>query len=208
MPLLARSSRKRLAQMTAALLLSLAVWGSSTTLSAQANNVNYTADYPSVDRVKAEIKGKDPTDTLARQMAVFTYLSTQIKRIKENRDYKGTFTPDELRLISAYDLAAYTIQQDYNKSHTPAEAKTFDMLQFNYVLDGAFRAQWTKVLIGPQGQNAYKGTLDDMNARQERHYNQEMQTYIDAQKKQQTAASGGSSTGSNDPTAVATRRCL
>jgi hypothetical protein len=37
---------------------------------------NYTADMPSVERVKAEIQGSDPTDTLARQFAVFSYLST------------------------------------------------------------------------------------------------------------------------------------
>ena len=42
---------------------------------AQANNTSYTSDMPSVERVKAEIKGSDPTDTLARQVAVFTYLS-------------------------------------------------------------------------------------------------------------------------------------
>ena len=31
---------------------------------AQANNASYTSDMPSVERVKAEIKGSDPTDTL------------------------------------------------------------------------------------------------------------------------------------------------
>jgi hypothetical protein len=42
---------------------------------AQAINPNYTNDLPSVERVKAEIKGSDPTDTLARQVAVFSYLA-------------------------------------------------------------------------------------------------------------------------------------
>ena len=49
----------------------------SASLLSQTANTNYTNDYPSVDRVKAEIKGSDPTDTLARQVGVFTYLSTQ-----------------------------------------------------------------------------------------------------------------------------------
>jgi hypothetical protein len=174
---------------------------------AQTANTAYTADYPSVDRVKAEIKGSDPTDTLARQVGVFTYLSTQIQRIKANRDYKGPFTPDETRLMTAYNTAAYQITQDYNKSHTPAEAQAFDRLQFNYTIDGEFRKDWTKRLIGPQGQAAYKGAQADLAATQQRHYDQEMQTYNDA-KKQQQATVAGQSGLSNDPTAVATRRCL
>ena len=90
---------------------------------AQAKNTSYTSDMPSVERVKAEIKGSDPTDTLARQVAVFTYLSAYIQRIKYNRTYSGPYTPDEQRLIGAYDLAAYQISQGYAKSHTPDEAK-------------------------------------------------------------------------------------
>jgi len=54
----------------------------ATVVIAQPPGPNYTADMPSVDRVKAEIKGSDTTDTLARQVAVFTYLSTYIQRIK------------------------------------------------------------------------------------------------------------------------------
>src|SRR5882672_8088325 len=74
---------------------------------AQPPGPNYTADMPSVDRVKAEIKGSDTTDTLARQVAVFTYLSTYIQRIKYNRTIDGPYTPEELRVMGAYDLAKY-----------------------------------------------------------------------------------------------------
>src|SRR5260370_41288156 len=115
---------------------------------AQTAKLNYTNDSPSVERVKAEIKGSDPTDTLARQVGVFAYLSAEIQRIKLNRDYTGAYTPDEARLVGAYNLAAYQIVQDYNKSHTPAEVQAFDRLQFNYTLDRDFRAEWTKRLIG------------------------------------------------------------
>ena len=174
---------------------------------AQAPNTSYTNDYPSVDRVKAEIKGSDPTDTLARQVGVLTYLTAQIQRIKLNRDYRGPFTPDETRLMTAYNAAAYQMTQDYNKSHIPAEAQAFDRLQFNYSIDPAFRKDWTQRLIGPQGQNAYKSAQADLAATQQRHYNQEMQTYNDAQKQQQAATKNPAGL-SNDPTAVATRRCL
>ena len=48
---------------------------------------DYTAALPSVEKVKAQLKGTDPTDTIARQVAVFTYLQTYISRIKDARDY-------------------------------------------------------------------------------------------------------------------------
>src|SRR5260370_42324496 len=73
---------------------------------AQAASSDYTVDLPSVERVKAEIQGSNPTDTLARQAAVFIYLSAYIDRIKNNRDYSGPYTPGEQRVRDAYSLAA------------------------------------------------------------------------------------------------------
>src|SRR5438876_7374251 len=86
---------------------------------AQTPSSDYTNDLPSVDRVKAEIKGSDPTDTLARQVAVFTYLRSYIERIKYNRTVRGDYTPGEARMRGAYSLAAYQMSQEYAKSHTP-----------------------------------------------------------------------------------------
>jgi hypothetical protein len=40
----------------------------------QPMNPPYLSEMPSVDRVKSEIQGANPDDTLARQVAVFTYL--------------------------------------------------------------------------------------------------------------------------------------
>src|SRR6266498_2721225 len=71
---------------------------SSILVLAQATSSDYTNDLPSVERVKAEIKGSDPTDTLARQVAVFTYLQAYIDRIKTNRNARGTFTPGEQKM--------------------------------------------------------------------------------------------------------------
>src|SRR5437868_12460886 len=58
---------------------------------AQAASADYTNDLPSVERVKAEIKGSDATDTLARQVAIFTYLPAYIARINYNRPVRGDF---------------------------------------------------------------------------------------------------------------------
>src|SRR5690242_8874346 len=52
---------------------------------------DYTTALPSVDKVKAELKGTDATDTIARQVAVFTYLQTYITRIRDARKYNGPF---------------------------------------------------------------------------------------------------------------------
>src|SRR5262249_5922542 len=57
-----------------------------------AQSADYTNDLPSVERVKAEIKGSDATDSLARQVAVFNYLVSYIDRIKYNRTVRGEFT--------------------------------------------------------------------------------------------------------------------
>ena len=35
---------------------------------------DYTAALPSVEKVKTQLRGDNPTDTLARHVAVFTYL--------------------------------------------------------------------------------------------------------------------------------------
>jgi hypothetical protein len=169
---------------------------------AQPPGPNYTADMPSVDRVKAEIKGSDPTDTLARQVAVFTYLSAYIQRIKYNRSVSGPYTPEEQRVMGAYDLAKYQIMQDYAKSHTPAEIEAFGHLEGKYEFDTAFNKDWNKRLMGPQSKAAYQGAERDLGARQAAH--------VDSVKRANEEARKASASGdrSADPTAVATRRCL
>src|SRR6266851_4518438 len=109
---------------------------------------DYTNDLPSVERVKAEIKGSDPTDALARQVAVFTYLVSYIDRIKYNRTVDGAFTPGEQKMMGAYRLAAYQMSQDYAKTHAPAEAAAFERLHGQYEMNGVFYKDWSKRLIG------------------------------------------------------------
>ena len=173
-------------------------------LAAQAANSDYTVDLPSVDKVKAEIKGSDPTDTLARQVAVFTYLFTYVDRIKLNRDYRGPYTPGETRVMTAYRTAAYQMSQDYAKTHTPAEAAAFERLHGQYEMNSDFYQDWSKRLIGKQSAAAYKGAEQGLAATQQAHVAQEQQQY----QKDVAAQQAGGSGMSNDPTAVATRRCL
>ena len=184
---------------------------SSIPVLAQATSSDYTNDLPSVERVKNEIKGSDPTDTLARQVAVFTYLQSYIDRIKSNRSARGGFTPGEQKMWNAYRNAAYEISQEYAKTHTPAEAQAFERLHGRYEMDGPFREDWSKRLMGPQSASAYKNAEAGLAAAGERRYQQEMQQYRQDRAAQQAAdrqINGPPGLLSDDPTAVATRRCL
>lgn len=171
---------------------------------------SYLVDMPSVERVKAEIKGTDATDTLARQVSVLNYLSQYIQRIKYNRTVRGPYTPDEARIMGAYDLAAYQIAQDYGKAHTAAEADSFQRLHWKYDMDSDFGQDWKKRLIGPQTAAAYNKMETDLAAKQKAHYDQEMRDYQRDSAAQKAADKQifGTQSLSNDPTAVATRRCL
>ncbi|HEX5285197.1 MAG TPA: hypothetical protein VFW30_13830 [Bryocella sp.] len=58
---------------------------------APAASSDYTAGLPSAQRIESEIKGTDPTDTLARQIAVFEYLQFYVGNIKYARTVRGQF---------------------------------------------------------------------------------------------------------------------
>ena len=117
---------------------------------------DYTTSLPSVQRVQAEIKGSDQTDTVARQVAVFRQLVQYIDTIKYQRTVRGPYTSSEAKLHDAYQLAAYQITQDYAKSHTPDEIKAFDQLWGRYLFDEALYKDYHR-LIGQQAVDTYKG---------------------------------------------------
>src|SRR5947207_13548886 len=183
---------------------------SGSTAKSQPASADYTNDLPSVERVKAEIKGSDRTDTLARQAAVFNYLVSYVDRIKYNRTVDGPFTPGEQTMWGAYRLAAYQMSQDYAKTHNAAEAAAFERLHGQYEMNDVFYKDWSKRLIGPQSAAAYKGAEAGLAASDQKHYQQEMADYKRDSAAQQAADKQiyGTQGLSNDPTAVATRRCL
>jgi hypothetical protein len=183
---------------------------------AQAKSADYTDDMPSVDQVKAAIKGSDPSDTLVRQYAAFIGLNKHIFDIKVERTVSGPYTPSELRVRNAYDLAKNQLEQEYAKSHTPEQMAGFNRLWFRYTMDEDLYRTWNK-LIGPQSRAAIKSTQDANAARRGAYYDKAMAQYKQDSAAQQAGnrqfaqmeASAPGATGlSNDPTAVATRRCL
>jgi len=131
---------------------------------------DYTAALPSVEKVKAQLKGTDATDTIARQVAVFTYLQTYIARIRDARKYNGPFTPGEQKLMGDYALAAYQLSQDFSKTHSPAEVKAFQQLEGRYEIMNAL--QWIKQLEGQQAADTYRGTEADLAQSYKQHEDQ------------------------------------
>src|SRR5215470_5482904 len=84
-------------------------------------NPPYLNEMPSIDLVRSQIQGKDATDTLARQVAVFNLLPTVITRFQLADRKRYDATPDEQKIAGKYQLAAYELEQTYKKSHTAAE---------------------------------------------------------------------------------------
>lgn len=169
----------------------------------------YLADMPSVDRVKSEIKGSDPTDTLARQVAVFTSLGQFVNRIKSTRSIRAPYTLDEQNVMNAYQMASYQITQQYESSHTPEEAKAFTSMHWKYEMGDADK--WAHELMGNQANAAYGGAMRDLSAGAKKHYDDEMRTYNDAVAKQKEAANNPGGTNDHyakDPGSVAARHCL
>src|SRR5579863_3151572 len=171
---------------------------------------NYTDDMPSVAKVQSVIQGSDPSDTAARQVTVFDYLVTYIDRVHTNTNVRAPFTPGEAKLIGDYRGASAQITQDFTKSHTAAEVKTFNQLQGKYLFDESFMSAWPKLLIGSHASAAIQNANAGLNASAKKMYNQQMQDLQQAQQAQQQTATvnGQTMSMSNDPTSVAIRRCL
>ncbi len=184
--------------------------GGSAAGGARSTDPAYLADMPSVDRVKSEVKGSDATDTMARQVAVFTSLLQYLDRMKSARSIRAPYTPDEQTVMNAYRLASYQITQDYGKSHTAAEAKAFEGQHWKYEMGDADK--WARQLMGQQANTAYSGALSNLSAGAKKHYDEEMRTYEEATKRQKEAAKnpggGPEDHYAKDAGSVAVRHCI
>jgi len=151
---------------------------------------DYTAALPSVEKIKAQLKGTDPVDTAARQVAVLTYLPTYISRIVYARHYGGPYTPNEEKLYREYSLAAQQLSQDFTKTHTPAEVKTFQQLEGKYEIMNAL--DWIKQLQGQQAADTYRGAETTLAQSYQQH-----EAKLQQQMKQDQG--GGRSSIAGDP---------
>ena len=174
--------RHRRAPLLSALLSPLLLISASACLSpgacAQAAGSDYTATLPSVEKIKSQLQGTDPTDTAARQVAVLEYLPLYIRRIKETRDYRGPFSPGEQKLMTEYTQAQYQITQDFKNTHSPDEFRRFQGLEGKYSVNNA--EGWIKQLSGQQANDTYKGAQQSLS-----------QTYNQQQARMQAQMSSG-----------------
>jgi hypothetical protein len=167
----------------------------------------YVREMPPVDRVKRQIQGSNPTDTVARQLAVLNMLEQMIYRMLGPFRDRNTLTPEEKQVIAAYGAGASETSQSFAKSHSPDEAKALNQLKARYatdatlsqeVFDGLFspaiRAEYAKVNAAFEAQRLAAVTA----ARRE----------AEAQKMQQAKAPGSSPFVRNDPGTLAARRCV
>src|SRR5438105_5038096 len=84
-------------------------------------NPAYLGQFPSVDRVKAELKGTNPMDTAARQMGAFWQLQEIIKDLSGPRADRNELSPGENELIGAYRGGYQNAEQSY--ASPPDKAK-------------------------------------------------------------------------------------
>jgi hypothetical protein len=169
---------------------------------AQSLSPPYLNGMPSVDKVKQVIQGSNPTDTLARQVAIFNLLPTVIQRFRLADRSRYDLTPDEQRVSGQYALAAYQIEQGYDKTHTPEEAKAFTQLHGRYEME--LRGEMYDKLFSPAFMAEYRKVDHSVNASYQAHLDQEAH----AAERQQQAAQAAASGMRNDAGSVKMRRCL
>src|ERR1700730_13428462 len=183
--------------------------GAAPTQPGQPMNPPYLTEMPSVERVKSEIQGVSPDDTLARQVAVFTYLPYTVQRSQgPDRSVREPLTPDEQRVIGAYNLAAFEMSQSYAKAHSPDEAKAFERKHGQYEMDAAFYQEWFNRLFSPAFRAGYQHVQKANGAHAQAHFDAERRVYEDA-KKQQAAPDSTANPGEVQPGSKAElRRCI
>jgi len=173
-------------------------------------NPPYLAGFPSVDKVKSDVRGANAVDTLARQVATLEQLAGFLRRMQmaPGRAYMQ-FTPDEQQLLAAYNGAASQMADGYTRTASAADAKTFQNLEGKYSLLDPTTVTSSLALLSP----ATRAQFDQIN----RAAGAEAQARADringtvngqAPPPQPPQSSNASAPGRNDPGTLAARRCL
>jgi len=169
---------------------------------------SYLNGMPSVDFVKSQIQGKDATDTLARQVAVFNELPTVITRFQLADRKRYDATPDEQKITGIYQLAAYELEQGYKKTHTAAEAQEFSRLHGRYELDSALDREMHVKLFSSEFLLELGGADKARNQWYQAHIEEEKRQSEQARAQAAGTQGGGSPFIRNDPGTLAARRCV
>lgn len=135
---------------TAVLLLvaALLLLRATSTL-AQATRPPHLSQFPTVERVKAEVKGSDPLDTAARQMGVFWQLMELINVLAGPRFQSMEFTPDEERVKEKY-YEAWQWFQYKERAPPPQDEPRWNKLVELYSNDPGFLDELMKRFLTPE----------------------------------------------------------
>ena len=168
----------------------------------------YLNDMPSVDTVKKLIQGSDSTDTLERQVAVFTLLKGRIQRhVATDRSRYGN-TPDEDKVTYAYSLAAYEIEESYKKTHTKEESDAFFHRHGQYESTWEMEKEIDTKLLSAGAVAESRANDRSMLQQRQAHNDAIVRQNEEAKARAAAAAQAGPGRPSNDPTSVAIQRCL
>ena len=180
------------------------------TAAGQPLNPAYLNGMPSVEKVKRDIQGANPDDTLARQAAVFTYLPQIIIRHQDPcRNIREGLTPDEQRITYAYNVAAYEISQAYAKTHTPEQAQEFSRAHGRYEMDSAFYQQWFNALFSAEFRAGYANAQSANSAHAKAHFDAEQRVHDNAVAQQKAADAAAANPAQVQPGSKAElRRCI
>jgi hypothetical protein len=127
----------------------------------QPRNPPYLAQFPSVDRVRAELKGADAMDSAARQMGAFWQLQEIMKELSGFRFVRNQLTPDEKQLLGRYSAAYQAASQPY--ASYPDKPKWYQMHAF-YETDDRFRNELFTRFLSPALLAEYTKTKGDTRA--------------------------------------------
>ena len=168
----------------------------------------YLSGMPSVEFVKSQIQGKDPTDTLARQVAVFNLLPEVIQRFQLADRSRYDLTLDEQKVTGQYRLGAYELEQGYKKTHSAAEGEEFVRLHGRYELDQALNREMYTKLFSTEFLQEYGKINKAINQWYQAHLDQERRASEEAKAQAAGTQGGGSPFIRNDPGTLAARRCV
>jgi hypothetical protein len=133
-----------------------AVLAAQTAQPARALDPPYLAGFPSVDAVKLAVRGSDPTDTTARQVAILYKFEQLVLRMEKLPGRSpNSETQDERRLSLMFHSAYYELSLTYARA---PNAKAIDQLVAKYSADAALTNQMLG-LLAPATLTEY-GKLD------------------------------------------------
>jgi hypothetical protein len=150
-------------------------------------NPPYMKEFPTVNQILEKVKGSDAADTTNRQLGAFRQFKQVVQDLADTRGNRVQFTADENRIVGEYNVAYYKIAQP-----------------LNFPLDGYFgRSNFIDSLFTMFSMTQVRALWEKQNA-----------AFFARHSGTQPPPSSTSSQPTvglpptNDPTALASRRCL